>query len=570
MLGIYCRVSTEAQDDNYSIKEQKVRGVKFSESLQIEYQIYEDIKSGSTLERPFLTKLLTDIENKIISKVWIIEFTRLSRNVTDSLHLKNLFIENKIELYINNELQKLDTLDNFLTFGINSLISDYERQRISERMQRGVLNKKRNGGQWFRYIYGYKRVVDPETGNKVVVINEEQAEIIRQVFHDFADDEKSYKSIATDLNKRQIPSLTTNVWDTSKIMRMVNHEIYTGYYHFEGKRTKSISYDAIITDDLFQKALERKKKISQGYNRSHRYTNHKCSSLTHCYYCNVNLIHHSKKQQNKTGLSVYNLYKILHKNDCTRVVKKNQISKSKLDILFDNLIIRCFADRIGMEKLYKKSEAENIEKKKEIKYELERFNSILNTEQKKKAKLMDLLLDEDFSDDEDMKGKLKEITKIIKQTKINIQEVYNKQILTNSQLADVAMKLGTDYIYKYLNATDFNKREIIMEFIKESYIKDWILNITFITGKKYIIELDKIPEWFQKPIFESTNNPNGYIWLYHDEDFYDYYYSEDDGILYKIDSGLTPEDSDYFESVYDPSHSFEKALKKINAQQLHE
>ena len=102
MVGIYARVSTVKQKDNYSLGVQKRQGIEFANSLNEEYIIYEEAESGSSMiARQELERMLTDIKNGIVTKVWAIEFTRISRSVEDLQVIKRIFNENNTELYIN-------------------------------------------------------------------------------------------------------------------------------------------------------------------------------------------------------------------------------------------------------------------------------------------------------------------------------------------------------------------------------------------------------------------------------------------------------------------------------------
>ena len=79
MVGIYGRVSTIKQLDNYSLGIQKKRGIEFAEALNEDYRIYEEAESGSSMiPRAELERLLADIKAGLIDKVWAIEFARVS------------------------------------------------------------------------------------------------------------------------------------------------------------------------------------------------------------------------------------------------------------------------------------------------------------------------------------------------------------------------------------------------------------------------------------------------------------------------------------------------------------
>ena len=87
ICSIYVRTSVDKE--NTSIEQQIKMGINFCKKNKYEYLIYEDKgKSGYKIEdeknpfkdRPGLLKLITDIENKIIDKIWVFENSRLSRN----------------------------------------------------------------------------------------------------------------------------------------------------------------------------------------------------------------------------------------------------------------------------------------------------------------------------------------------------------------------------------------------------------------------------------------------------------------------------------------------------------
>ena len=103
ILGIYVRTSVETEGT--SIEQQKNIGIKFASKNGFEYQVYEDIrKSGFKIEdddNPFkhrkgLTKLIGNIKNKIVDKIWVYEHSRLSRNQYSSYVLFNIFEKHKI------------------------------------------------------------------------------------------------------------------------------------------------------------------------------------------------------------------------------------------------------------------------------------------------------------------------------------------------------------------------------------------------------------------------------------------------------------------------------------------
>ena len=163
ILGIYARKSID--NDNTSIDQQKNAGIEFCKKNNFQYQIYEDIKSGYKIEdendpfvsRPGIMKLISDIENKIIDKVWVWENTRLSRNSVTQFYLNQIFIKHNTLLYINGIAYDMNNPQDKLMRGILDNISEFERQNIVARIRRGVNDTINRGIRSYGELYGYKK-----------------------------------------------------------------------------------------------------------------------------------------------------------------------------------------------------------------------------------------------------------------------------------------------------------------------------------------------------------------------------------------------------------------------------
>jgi DNA invertase Pin-like site-specific DNA recombinase len=90
MVGIYCRVNSVGQQDNYSLEIQEQYGIDFAISIQDQYVAYKETGSGASISIPELENLPNDIKRRIVDKVWVIEFTRLYRSVED-LQIKKMY-----------------------------------------------------------------------------------------------------------------------------------------------------------------------------------------------------------------------------------------------------------------------------------------------------------------------------------------------------------------------------------------------------------------------------------------------------------------------------------------------
>ncbi|WP_240806612.1 recombinase family protein [Polyangium spumosum] len=137
--------------------------------------------------------------------------------------------------YYKNEEVTLDgAVDKFM-IAARSFAAELEREKTSQRTHEHLLTKARRGLVVGGRVYGYDNaeVLDGEQRVRVEYkINEEQAQIIRELFKRYADGE-GLRSIVKDLNARRVPppragKRGTGSWATSAVWSMLRRERYRG------------------------------------------------------------------------------------------------------------------------------------------------------------------------------------------------------------------------------------------------------------------------------------------------------------------------------------------------------
>jgi site-specific DNA recombinase len=260
VVGVYARVSTLKQKDNYSLAVQKRRGSEFAQSQNEEYKIYEEAESGSSMiARKQLERLLSDIKNGLVKKVWAIEFTRISRSVEDLQIIKKIFKENGVELYINGSLTNLSLPDQRFIFDINAAVSEYERERIVERVKRGLSERKNLGIVHSPQIYGYQKKFD-EAGNLRYQVVRDEAAVVRFIFRQRLRG-WSLRQIAEHLNDRKTPTKHSCSWTRRGVLNILGHLIYTGY---------STSADGTVIPSMLYPKIIRLSTFNQIWSTSHQ------------------------------------------------------------------------------------------------------------------------------------------------------------------------------------------------------------------------------------------------------------------------------------------------------------
>ena len=134
-VAIYCRVSTEEQDNDkqeYICKEYSQR------NNFIITKVYKDIISGKTTSRPEFNKLLDDMRYQRFDAIVVTKLDRIGRSLG---HLISLFEEfNKRGVNFISVTQNIDTTTatGKLQLHVLGAFAEFERNIISERTKEGL------------------------------------------------------------------------------------------------------------------------------------------------------------------------------------------------------------------------------------------------------------------------------------------------------------------------------------------------------------------------------------------------------------------------------------------------
>jgi len=138
-IGIYARVSTNEQHNENQICKLK----EYAKLREWDIaDIYQDVVSGKTFERPELERMKKDIKLKKINGVLVWKIDRLGRSTKDMIELADFFYNHNTSMIIFNS--NIDTTTPmgkyvFITF---SALAELERLQISERTKLAYERKK--------------------------------------------------------------------------------------------------------------------------------------------------------------------------------------------------------------------------------------------------------------------------------------------------------------------------------------------------------------------------------------------------------------------------------------------
>lgn len=196
---LYPRVSTEMQVEGYSLDGQKTSLKKFAEREEMQIVgIYEDAgKSGKSIEgRPAFKRMLSDIQEGLdVDYVLVYKLSRFGRNAADILNSLEFIQSYGVNLICIEEGIDSSQTSGKLLISVLSTVAEIERENILEQTMNGRREKARQG-KWNGGPAPYGYILKDDT----LLIDEQEAEIVRTIFDKFVNTNMGYTGIAKYLN----------------------------------------------------------------------------------------------------------------------------------------------------------------------------------------------------------------------------------------------------------------------------------------------------------------------------------------------------------------------------------
>ena len=495
--GCYIRVSTISQKDNYSVEVQRKRAVDFCRKNGYEAVLYDEQASASSLMREQFSRLLNDIEKKEIQAVWCIEFTRLTRDEADAIEIRRLFVKRNIKLFINGTDTDLTSPESVLMFNINSAVASYERARVIERSHRGKKEWRDEGNLKFSIFHGYDNVYLPD-GTKTVVINEEEAKGLRYMFELYASG-LSLRKVCEKLTTDGFPTKKGGNWVSSNVCRALQKLEYVGLTtNSDGDIIKSKTYPAIIDKELWDRVQSQKRRKLGGPVKNMKRGKFQLSNILKCGKCGSGYYYNYGYRTNKKGtrkVEFYGHYK-KNKKSYTCNNRPKSIQMDFFNDLVGALYLETFNNSDEIRKFIEMERRDLIKQKVDIKESVKRLESQLRDAEKRKGRLMDAVMNGLFSQ-MDVAEKASDLNDEISNLKNLISDKTKDVRIKEDNLNELIEEFANTDTDAFFDMADWDKRKIYTERIRSMTITDRILDVTFITGLNYILNIDDLPQWIK-------------------------------------------------------------------------
>jgi len=501
---LYPRVSTEMQVDGFSLDGQKNSLKRFADREEmVVLDIYEDAgKSGKSIEgRPAFKQMLSDIENGLqIEYILVYKLSRFGRNAADILNSLEFVQSYGVNLICIEEGIDSSQTSGKLLISVLSAVAEIERENIIEQTMNGRKEKARQGGWNGGFApYGYY------LKDKMLFIQEEEAEVIRLIYDKFANTSMGYGKVAQYLNLQGVRKIQRQngklkEWSSHFVRQILDNPVYCGKIAFGRRGREKVKgtknqyrqawqedyiladgqHDAIIGEKLWNKVRE--KRIATGVKQPSKIGKERAHLLTgilKCPVCGGPMYTNKHAWTNKDGTYKEVYYYVCSRNRAVRgksceykaMLKKTEIEPLVIEAIKELVSNETFAkevkSRIGtqIDTTTIDREIKNYEAKlREVDINKTRLENEIDT----------LPEDTRFRDRKlhDMTIRLDGLYDIIVELeeKIEDEKLKRRSVEANAITLDNVYKLMINFEKVYDKISDEERKALVSSLIKEIQI----------------------------------------------------------------------------------------------------
>ncbi len=273
----YARVSTDSKEQLNSLDNQ----IKYYENLIgqnpawtfVPGYIDEGISGMSTKKRENFNLMIDDAKKGLFDLIITKEISRFARNTLDSIKFTRELLYGGVCVFFQNDNINTVDEDSELRLTIMSSLAQDEMRKLSSRVKFGHQQAIKHN-----VVLGNSRIFGYVKENKRLVIDEEEAAMVRELFELYASDEQSMKQIETIFWEKGYRNHNGNRIAHTTMSGIISNPKYKGYY--VGNKVKVIDMfskkqkflppedwvmfkdetgeivPAIVTEELWDKANE--------------------------------------------------------------------------------------------------------------------------------------------------------------------------------------------------------------------------------------------------------------------------------------------------------------------------
>ena len=283
--------------------------------------------TGTNDNRPDFQKMIKDSNDKDFEYVIVYKLDRFSRNKYETAKYKKILKDNGVKLL--SAMENIpDTPEGIILESLLEGMAEYYSVELAQKIKRGM-NETRLKGNFTggTILYGYK------VENHKVLINEEEAEVVRYIYKQYALG-FFVKDIMEELNRRGIYR-NGKPFARNTIYEILKNEKYSGIYRFNNEIYNNI-FPRIIPVEIYEQ-VRRKTEMNRYGKRSTEVTYLLKNKLV-CGYCGQTVTGETGTSQNGHVTRYYKCFGRKHHNGCTKSCLRKEDFENYIVEIITNIL----------------------------------------------------------------------------------------------------------------------------------------------------------------------------------------------------------------------------------------
>ena len=238
----YCRVSTDLESQESSIKNQKeyfYNMINEDKTLSYVGTYIDQGKSGTnTYSRDNFNQMINDCKAGKIDQIIVKSISRFARNTLDSLKYVKELKKLNVNVYFTKEnINSMDEKSEFI-FTVLSSLAEEESKSISTNLKWSFKKKFEKGEPMFPYtkFLGFNVI------NKKVVVVLKEALIIKEIFYRYINGQSMAEIAKSMMLMGYLTGNNKKIWSVNYIKSILSNEKYMGDL-LQGKTYKNNLYE---------------------------------------------------------------------------------------------------------------------------------------------------------------------------------------------------------------------------------------------------------------------------------------------------------------------------------------
>lgn len=418
--------------------------------------------TGTNDNRPDFQQMIKDSASKEWQNIIVYKLDRFSRNKYETAKYKKILKDNGVKLI--SAMENIpDTPEGIILESLLEGMAEYYSAELSQKVKRGM-NETRLKGNFTggTIIYGYN------VENHKVVINEEQAEVVRFIYEQYALG-VYVKDIIQKLNEKHIYN-RGKPFARNTIYNILKNEKYSGVYRHNNEVFENM-YPRIVSQDIYDKV--RKKTSQNHYGKRSIEVVYLLRNKLKCGYCGEPI---SAECGTSSKGNKRRYYKCLGKKRHTTNCNKQTLRKEILENFVIDILLKELNKPQTIEKMIS-----NILKVQE---NMESGNSLLTSLYKEKT---------------ETQNTLNNIMKAVEQGVVN--NTTNKRMIElENKLEDIERQIIVEK-----SKTNFKlTKEDIVTYLNDALKLEPQLLINYIVNQIILFD-DKMQIYFNSPTIKTTD-----------------------------------------------------------------